>query len=290
MDKFLNTVDGKAVKIEDFMAEIGISPDSKWKPVIKKALALPKIGDFIPPKAGSDVNIFGRKTPAVLYPILPNMVFRSLSEIKSPENVKVVMFGQDPYPRRESAIGLSFCDGNCKSWNSPLPPSLRNLLKCILINRKVCKIDTKLDDMRRYVSKIGLPQVQEWFAKLNSAEYGVMWLNTALTFTGKDSTELSKNLTFWKPVIDGIIAAIAAKSENVVWVLMGGKAQVLEKTIRKAYSDVQIPKYQIVKSAHPAYDDPFYKTILFDDIYVAQKKLNIEPTDWLLGHGDKIEN
>jgi len=39
--------------------------------------------------------------------------FRALS-LLPPSEWKIVIFGQDPYPRKESAIGIAFCDGQIK--------------------------------------------------------------------------------------------------------------------------------------------------------------------------------
>ena len=44
----------------------------------------------------------------------------------SPEQVKVVILGQDPYPNADHGIGLAFA---VPSETKPLPGSLRNILK-----------------------------------------------------------------------------------------------------------------------------------------------------------------
>ena len=55
----------------------------------------------------------------------PALWFRALEAVGRPENVRVVILGQDPYHGVGQAQGLSFSvpDG----W--PLPPSLRNIFK-----------------------------------------------------------------------------------------------------------------------------------------------------------------
>ena len=49
-------------------------------------------------------------------------IFKSL-ELVAPENVKVVIIGQDPYHNFNQANGLAFS----VSRNQPLPPSLKNI-------------------------------------------------------------------------------------------------------------------------------------------------------------------
>jgi uracil DNA glycosylase len=41
----------------------------------------------------------------------------------------VIVFGQSPYPRRESAVGIGCCDGAVRLWAQKLSPTLRNVIK-----------------------------------------------------------------------------------------------------------------------------------------------------------------
>ena len=53
-----------------------------------------------------------------------NQIFRSL--VVSPPKVKVLILGQDPYPRNEYAMGLAF---SVPAETITLPASLRNIFK-----------------------------------------------------------------------------------------------------------------------------------------------------------------
>ena len=57
----------------------------------------------------------------IIFPSSEN-IFKSL-ELVAPENVKVVIIGQDPYHNFNQANGLAFS----VSRNQPLPPSLKNI-------------------------------------------------------------------------------------------------------------------------------------------------------------------
>ncbi len=54
----------------------------------------------------------------------PDLAFRAL-ELTRPEDVRVVILGQDPYPTPGHAHGLAF---SVPEGTRPLPPSLRNVL------------------------------------------------------------------------------------------------------------------------------------------------------------------
>jgi uracil-DNA glycosylase len=55
-----------------------------------------------------------------------NKIFNALEQIGSPEDVRVVINGQDPYIRPNQAIGMAFA---VNRDFQPLPPSLVNIYK-----------------------------------------------------------------------------------------------------------------------------------------------------------------
>lgn len=67
-------------------------------------------------------------------------------------------------------------------------------------------------------------------------ENGVLWLNTALTFSGKEKSALDRHTKFWSPYISEIIKIIIqAKHEHsqkqIVFALWGGNAKKLAKHV-----------------------------------------------------------
>lgn len=141
-----------------------------------------------------------------------NQVFRIFKEL-SPEEVKLVLLGQDPfhnlYKNIPSACGRAFA-----TENGYLNPSLRNLLKEL-------KEDVGVE-LKDY-------SLQEWVDK------GVFLLNTALTVkSGKPESHLE----LWKPFMEKLIPTIKGKS----WLLLGKKAQEWEKYING----------EVIKAPHPS--------------------------------------
>ena len=146
---------------------------------------------------------------------------------------KYILFGQDPYPRDESAIGYAFIDGAVKSlWdeNNGLSKevnkatSLRNFMKMLLIcegelkNEDTSKDAIKNIDTSKYIQSI--MQLKDNFEK-----NGVLLLNTALIFTSKEDSK--KHVKMWKPFISALLKQI--KDENIKLILFGSMAKEIEK-------------------------------------------------------------
>jgi uracil-DNA glycosylase len=125
----------------------------------------------------------------------------------NPQDIKVVIIGQDPYPQRNVAHGYSFSvrDGN------KLPPSFKNILKelCSEYEIKVKNVTGNLE-----------PWVDEGVFLLNSlltTKVGVSKThNDWLQFTSYiiKRLSMSKNILFicWGSVAKGLV-----KSENVLF-------------------------------------------------------------------------
>lgn len=116
--------------------------------------------------------------------------------------VKVVILGQDPYPTKDDAIGLSFVNGTNK-----VPASLRIIKK-------------EIEDE-------GYPP-----ADIHSWEnQGVFLLNTALTV---ESGNAGSHLDYWKGFTEDVIRYLSF-SNPTIWLLWGKKAQEYKKFIHRPY-------------------------------------------------------
>lgn len=113
-----------------------------------------------------------------------------------PEDLKVVILGQDPYHNPDSATGLAFQDG---AIGKAVRPSLRNI-----------------------EGKLGKPMNFE-----ETASKGVLWLNTALTVSEGIP---NSHADIWKPFTEELIKSLNS-IDGVVWVLWGGNALSYEKFI-----------------------------------------------------------
>lgn len=134
------------------------------------------------------------------------------------ESVRVVIVGQDPYPTPAHAMGLAF---SVPRDVRPLPASLRNIHEAM---RRDGLVPPDHGDLT------------EW------ARQGVLLLNTALTVpAGKPGAHMAA----WRPFTDSVIRGLNARSEPVVFVLWGAKAQRFERFI-------DVPLHRVIKAPHPA--------------------------------------
>ena len=155
-----------------------------------------------------------------LHTVFPdyNDIFRAFN-VLSPEDVKVVIIGQDPYHGVNQANGLAFsvCD-ECK-----VPPSLQNIFKELH------------DDLGCEIVKNG--NLTKW------AEQGVLLINSVLTVVKSKPT--SHNGLGWEIFTDSIIKKLSQNYKNIVFVLWGKPAQKKSLLIDKR-------KHLIITSPHPS--------------------------------------
>ena len=126
-------------------------------------------------------------------------VFRAFEECPYDE-LKVVIVGQDPYPRIDVADGIAFSCGNTKE----LQPSLSYMLE--EVNRTVYKGHPGSLD----------PDLTRW------SNQGLLMLNTALTTTvGK----IGEHYVIWKPLLAYLFDHLNCKQTGLVYIYMGKQAQ-----------------------------------------------------------------
>ncbi|CAH2808336.1 MAG: Uracil-DNA glycosylase, family 1 (EC [uncultured Paraburkholderia sp.] len=134
--------------------------------------------------------------------VYPADVFRAL-RLTSPDDVKVVILGQDPYHGEDrgtpQAHGLAFS----VAPNVRTPPSLRNIFKEIAASLGY--------DTPRHGC------LDTW------AKQGVLLLNTVLTVE-RDSTA-SHAKRGWEKCTDTLIHELAMKHDGLVFMLWGAHAQ-----------------------------------------------------------------
>ena len=158
------------------------------------------------------------KIDEVAYPPI-NQRYRAL-ELLAPEEVNVIVLGQDPYHGVGEAHGLAFSVPN----GVKLPPSLRNIFRELADDLNVTMpVDT---DLTRW------------------QQQGVLLLNTALTVApGMPGSHANKG---WKKVSDAIISALANSDKRRVFVLWGKHAQGKQVLIPPHKSHL------VLTSAHPS--------------------------------------
>jgi uracil-DNA glycosylase len=144
---------------------------------------------------------------------------------------KYILFGQDPYPRYESAIGYAFIDGKvsdlfcegglCKNVNRAT--SLRNFIKMVF----VCEGELSKDLSKEAVAKIDkTPYIKTVMdLKDNFEKNGVLLLNMALVFTAKEDSK--KHIKAWSGFIKSLLFEL--KDKDIDLILFGKMAEVLQK-------------------------------------------------------------
>lgn len=160
------------------------------------------------------------------YKIHPNstfpeksLIFKSLS-CSSIADIKVVIIGQDPYPTKGHANGLSF---SVNSDVSPLPKSLKNIFKELS------------SDLLKEERKNG--NLNDW------ARQGVLLLNNVLTVhEGEAGSHFNQG---WEEFTSEIIQILNKEHDELVFILWGAKAQ-------KKCDKLSEKKHLIIKSPHPS--------------------------------------
>lgn len=171
----------------------------------------------------------------------------------SPEQVRVVILGQDPYHGEDRGIqqahGMAF---SVPDGVRP-PPSLRNILKELQC------------DLGR-TSRVSGGNLSAW------AEQGVLLLNASMTTRGGKAGVHAK---LWHRFTQTLIDYLGSRPDPLVFILWGGHAQRHKKDIA--------PHHVVIESAHPsplsAYQG-FFGSKPFSRANDALSRLNIPEVDW----------
>jgi uracil-DNA glycosylase len=178
-----------------------------------------------PPAAWAHLPFFTERLPGIeaklqaedrpVYPPAPD-IFRALT-ICPPEDVKVVILGQDPYHTKGKADGLAFSIPD--AFGGRLD-SLGNIFKELHSDLGVTREQTGLSD---------------WAAQ------GVLLLNTALTVPEGKAKGHAK--LGWDALTKDVLATLSGRAR--AFVLWGGPAQTFAQYITG-------PDHLILRSAHPS--------------------------------------
>jgi uracil-DNA glycosylase len=169
-----------------------------------------------------------------------------------PQDVRVVILGQDPYHGPSQAHGLSFS----VPMGTPLPPSLKNIF-VEMVDDLGCEFPFSGD-------------LTPW------AERGVLLLNTTLSVEHKQpGSHFGKG---WESFTDAVISHVNQLPQSVVYILWGAHAQSKKALLNN-------PNHLVLTSPHPSplsvyrgfwNSKPFSKT----NDYLKSK--GESPIDWSL--------
>ncbi|MGL5246294.1 MAG: uracil-DNA glycosylase [Mycoplasmoidaceae bacterium] len=164
------------------------------------------------------------------------------------EELKIVIFGQDPYHGIGQANGLAFSVDN----NKKIPSSLKNIFK---------ELENDLNIKRTH------PDLSDW------ANQGILFLNTCLTV--EESKPLSHSKLGWETLINDIINYINLNFPNTIFVLMGNNA--------KKKSSYIFNKKNIIETVHPSglsANRGFFGSKLFSQINNLLEKNKMKKINW----------
>lgn len=150
--------------------------------------------------------------------------------------VRVLVVGQDPYHGKGQAHGLAFS----VSPGTPVPPSLRNILKEVardMREKHGCEAVAVLTAPTAPVS----PCLVRW------AKQGVLLLNTVLTV--EEGKAHSHAQLGWQALTTAVVEALAARPEPVVALLWGNPAREYEALFAEGVAE---GRHLVLCAAHPS--------------------------------------
>lgn len=164
------------------------------------------------------------------------------------DRVDYVLFGESPYPRRESANGYAFWDaGVTEIWSTTglskkanRATSLRNLLKMLLV-AEGC-LDKKQVDQEA-ISKINKQNLVQTNDQLftNFLNKGFLLLNATLVL---QSGPKHRDAKAWYPFMKELLLCLLEKRPKVKFILLGRIASQIEKLIDP-------PHFERLNAEHP---------------------------------------
>ena len=190
-----------------------IQPDNTYNgSLITQAASLPKAWQpaLITPEVQAALHQLDRflaqrlQQKAAIFPSTP---FKALQLIE-PDDVRVIILGQDPYHGVGQAQGLAFSVPD----SCPCPPSLRNIFH---------ELTREFPDVLRHQSH----NLEPW------VDQGVLLLNAVLTVeAGKPASHANHG---WETVTDALIRHVALLEQPKVFMLWGNYARQKQALIPK---------------------------------------------------------
>ncbi|WP_327314784.1 ADP-ribosyltransferase domain-containing protein [Streptomyces sp. NBC_01235] len=264
------------------LAELFKGGGEPWLPLLKPVIeAQPDAAAFIGP---------GRSPEVV--PVR-ELTFQALKP-NPPHKWKVVVFGQNPYPRPESATGIAMFDNTFHDWTDSQfgrVVSIRCIIKAAAMWKYGIPKKTPIADVRALLKKQDTVQPPEWFQAMLTQ--GVLLLNAALTASSDGPRGADPHTAFWRPVAERIVEEILKAKQNadpedraVVFAWWGAHARNLKKVVLRLQA--KYPDVEVRHIDHPnpaAQGDVFCEGDHFGTVNAALAALGVDEIDWLPSKG-----
>ncbi|MEU8920409.1 ADP-ribosyltransferase domain-containing protein [Kitasatospora sp. NPDC048545] len=264
------------------LAELFAGGGEPWLPLLKPVIeARPDAASFIGPGRGPDVVPVRELTFQALKP-------------QAPHKWKVVVFGQNPYPRPESATGIAMFDNTFHDWKDSKfgrVVSIRCIIKAAAMWKYGIPKKTPIADVRALLKEQETVQPPEWFQAMLTQ--GVLLLNAALTASSDGAMGPDQHTAFWRPVAERIVEEIlrakqqaAQEDRYVVFAWWGAHARSLKNVVlrlQEKYPEVEV---RHIDHANPAAQgDIFCDGEHFATVNAALAAVGAEEVDWLPSTG-----
>ncbi|MCX4807861.1 ADP-ribosyltransferase domain-containing protein [Streptomyces sp. NBC_01214] len=264
------------------LAELFKGGGEPWLPLLKPVIeAQPDAAAFI----GA-----GRSPETV--PVR-ELTFQALKP-HPPHKWKVVVFGQNPYPRPESATGIAMFDNTFHDWTDSQfgrVVSIRCIIKAAAMWKYGIPKKTPIADVRALLKERDTVQPPEWFQAMLTQ--GVLLLNAALTAGSDGSAAVDRHTAFWRPVAERIVEEILRAKQDadeedrgVVFAWWGAHARSLKKVVLRLQE--KYPEVEVRHIDHPnpaAQGDVFCEGDHFGTVNDALASLGADEIDWLPSKG-----
>ncbi|WP_369147698.1 macro domain-containing protein [Streptomyces sp. R44] len=252
---------------------------------------LPLLGPVIEAQPGAGAFIGPKRSPEVV-PVR-ELTFQALKP-HPPHKWKVVAFGQNPYPRAESATGIAMFDNTFHDWKDSQfgrVVSIRCIIKAAAMWKYGIAKKTPIADVRALLKKEDTVQPPEWFQAMLTQ--GVLLLNASLTASADGAVPTDQHTSFWRPVAEQIVEEILRAKQDaegedrgVVFAWWGAHARSLKRVVQrleKKYPGVEV---RHLDHANPAAQgDIFCEGDHFAQVNDALAAVGAEPVDWLPSKG-----
>jgi uracil DNA glycosylase len=260
------------------LAELFAGGGEPWLPLLKPTIETqPGAASFIGPK----------RSPRVV-PVR-ELTFQALKP-NPPHKWKVVAFGQNPYPRVESATGIAMFDNTFNDWKDSAfgrVVSIRCIIKAACINKYGIDRKTAIADIRSLLARKKAVQPPGWFQAMLTQ--GVLLLNAALTASSDGAMGTEQHTAFWRPVVEKIVEEILrakqaadAKDKGVVFAWWGNHAKALKAVVQRLQKKYpHVPVRHLDHCNPAAQGDIFCNGDHFGDVNAALRALGMDAVDWL---------
>ncbi|MFJ4776534.1 macro domain-containing protein [Streptomyces sp. NPDC088762] len=253
-----------------------------WLPLLKPVIeAQPDAARFI-----------GKGRSPEVVPVR-ELTFQALKP-HPPHKWKVVAFGQNPYPRPESATGIAMFDNTFNDWKDSQfgrVVSSRCIIKAAAMWKYGIAKKTPIADVRALLKERDAVQPPEWFQAMLTQ--GVLLLNASLTASGDGAMGADQHTAFWRPVAERIVEEILKAKQDadeedrgVVFAWWGAHARNLKRVVlrlQEKYPDVEV---RHIDHANPAAQgDIFCEGDHFSMVNEALASLGADGIDWLPSRG-----